>query len=112
MECTFFFEVLAPKGLNGLEKPLAESGLGLYIYHSHFNNKNILRSRGELIDLGMDTSTTDVMHGSGMLFCDFEAAVTSMKKLSTIFEDAGYSHRIGIDDENGENTVWINHNFP
>ena len=106
-ECTFYFEVVAPHGLLGVERPLADSGLELFVYHSHFNNKNILKSGSNVIDLGMDTSTTDVMHGSGFLYCDFKTSLSLMKKLSLVFKSAGYSHKIGVDDEEGNNTVWI-----
>ena len=111
MECAFYFEVLAPQGLVGIEEPLAKSGLGLFVYHSHFNNKNILKSDSELIELGMDTSTTEVMHGSGILYCNFEESVTQMRKLSEVFKISGYNHKIGIDDENSNNTIWISHNY-
>ena len=111
MGCHFSFEVLAPNGLLGIEKALADSQLGLYIYHSHFNDKNILKSSSDVIELGMDTSTTDVMRGSGTLWCDFETAISLMKKLSQVFASAHYNHKIGIDNEAGDDTVWITHNF-
>jgi len=112
MECSFFFEILAPKGLIGIEQELADSQLGLYIYPSGFNNKNILKSRGEILELGMDTSTTNTMYGRGYLICDFETAVVLMKKLSRVFASANYPHKIGVDNEEGADTVWITHNYP
>ena len=111
MECSFYFEVLAPDGLKGIEKPLSESGLGLFVYHSHFNNKNILKSDSDLIELGMDTSTTEIMYGSGILYCNFEKSVALMRKLSEVLKSTGYNHKIGIDGENSDNTIWISHNY-
>lgn len=111
MECSFYFEVLAPDGFVGIEQPLSESGLGLFVYHSHFNNKNILKSDNELIELGMDTSTTEIVHGSGILYCDFEKSVALARTLSEVFKATGYKHKIGVDDENGNNTIWISHNY-
>ena len=112
MECSFFFEVIAPNGIIGIEESIKESGLDLYIYHSGFNNKNILKSKsGGIIELGMDTSTTDLMYGSGYIESGFSEAKIIVEKLSTIFREAGYSHKIGIDDENGENTIWLKHQY-
>ena len=111
MECIFYFEVLAPNGLNDIEQPLLDSGLLLTIYHSHFNHKNILTSKNELIELGMQTSTTDVMYGSGFLYCEFEHAVAMMKTLSEVFKKGGYPHKIGVDAENNGDNIWINHNY-
>jgi hypothetical protein len=112
MECSFFFEVIAPKGLKGLEKPIKEADLDLFIYHSGFNGKKILKSNSDgIIELGMDTSVTDLMHGSGYIESDFDTAKNIAKKLSDIFREAGYRHRIGVDDENGENTIWLEHQF-
>ena len=112
MECGFFFEVIAPNGLDGVAEPLKEAGLDLYIYHSGFNNKNILKSKSDgIIELGMDTSTTDLMHGGGYIESGFTEAQKIIEKLSSIFKVAGYSHKIGIDDENGENTIWFKHQY-
>ncbi len=112
MECSFFFEIIAPKGLKGLAKPIKEAELDLYIYHSGYNGKKILKSKSEgIIELGMDTSTTDLMFGSGYIESDFETAKSIIEKLSNIFREAGYRHKIGVDDENGENTIWLNHQF-
>lgn len=112
MECSFFFEVIAPNGLNGIEEPIKEAGLDLYIYHSGFNNKNILKSKSDgIIELGMDTSTTDLMHGSGHIESGFIESKKIIEKLSSIFREAGYSHKIGIDDENGENTIWFKYQY-
>jgi hypothetical protein len=111
MECHFYFEVLAPKGLIGIEHELEKSQLGLSIYHSNFNNKNILTSDSDVIELGMDTSTTDVMYGSGFISSDFATAVSLMRKLSSVFMSANYNHKIGIDNEDGTDGVWITHNY-
>jgi len=112
MECHFHIEILAPDGLVGLEKPLAASVLGLEIYHSHFNNKNILRGSNDAIELDMQTSTTDVMHASGVVFRDFATAVSLMRELSGIFRMAGYRHKIGVDNEAGDDCVWLSHDYP
>ena len=112
MECSFFFEIVAPEGLNGIEQPIKDSGLGLYVYHSGYNNKNILKNTSDsIIELGMDTSTTEIMNGGGGIECDFDTAKKMMSDLSNIFKNAGYSHKIGVDDENGENTVWYSYNY-
>lgn len=113
MECSFFFEIIAPDGLNNIEDPIKKAGLDLYIYHSGFNNKNILKSKSDgIIELGMDTSTTELMYGSGYIESDFDTAKTIIKKLSNIFKEAGYSHKIGVDDDDGENdTVWFRYNY-
>src|SRR5687767_5670397 len=109
-DCSFFFEIHAPEGLDGIEQYIEESGLNLYIYKSGYNNKNILKSRSAgIIELGMDTSTTEKMHGSGYIKSDFETAKHIINKLHNIFKQAGYSHEIGVDDENGENTIWLKH---
>ena len=47
------------------------------------------------------------MDGSGTLFCGFEAAIALMRGLSAVFASAVYSHRIGVDNEVGSETVWI-----
>lgn len=108
MECSFYFEVIAPKGLGAIKDEIDSSGLGLYVYLSGFNNKHILKNRIESkIDIGMDTSTIDMMHASGHIESDFNTAKELMARLSEIFKTAGYPHKIGIDDENGENTVWL-----
>lgn len=57
----------------------------------------------------MQTSTTEVMDGSGTLFCGFDAAIAHMRGLSAVFASAGYSHRIGVDNEVGSETVSITH---
>lgn len=107
MECSFYFEVIAPDGLGAIKNEIDSSGLGLYVYLSGFNNKCILKNRVESkIDIGMDTSTTDMMHASGYIEADFNSAKEMMAQLSEIFKTAGYPHKIGVDDENGENTVW------
>ena len=112
MECSFFFEIVAPDGLNGIEKPIKEADLDLYVYKSGYNNKNILKSNTEgIIELGMDTSTTNTMYGSGYIESDFQTANNIIEKLSKIFKEAGYAHKIGIDDENGENSIWFRHNY-
>lgn len=112
MACHFHFTVLAPLGLVGVEKRLEESALGLFVYHSHFNHKNILKSRTERIDLDMETSTSDVMQGSGTMFCTHDEAIKLTRALSQVFASAGYPHQIGVDDEHGKNTVWTNHDWP
>jgi hypothetical protein len=109
VECSFYFEIFAPQGLVGVEKSLADSGLRLFIYYSYFNNKNILKSKNHSIELVMDTSTTDVMYGSGFLYFNFEESVLLMRKLSQIFSSAGYNHKIGIDDKDSSKTIWIAH---
>ena len=112
MECHFSFTVLAPEGLNNLENLIKESNLGLYIYHSHFNNKNILKSNtNNLIELEMDTSTTDIMFGSGSIFASFEKAQKTIKLISNIFSQAGYPHKIGVDNETGEKTVRLEYGY-
>ena len=112
MECSFFLEILAPKGLEGIEQQIKDAGLGLYIYRSGFNNKCILKNSSDsVIDLGMDTSTAEIMHGGGGIEADFETAKNMMLKLSNILKNAGYHHEIGLDDEDGENTVWFRYNY-
>ena len=110
MECGFCLEVLAPKGLIGLEGLIQELDIGLYTYLSGFNNKIILKSKTEsIIELNMDSSTTDVMHGSGYIKGDFDFAKSIIKKIGNAFEEAGYNYKIGIDDENSKNTLWLEH---
>jgi hypothetical protein len=112
MECSFFFEILAHDGLEGIEQEIRDSELGLYVYRSGFNNKCILKNTlGSVIGLDMDTSTTEIMTGSGSIEADFETAKGMMLKLSKILKSAGFNHKIGVDDENGENTVWYSHNY-
>jgi len=111
VECHFFFEIVAPKGLIGIEDALSKSGLGLSIYLSHFNNKNILKSDGEAIELGMDTSTTDIMHGSGIIYRSFPESVVLMGSLSKVFISMDYRHKIGVDSEDGSECKWINYNY-
>jgi hypothetical protein len=104
MECSFYFEVVAPNGLGAI-KPQIESGnFGLYVYQSGFK----IDSK---IELGMDTITTDVMNGSGYIESSFQEAKDMMRKLSEIFKSVEYPHKIGVDDGDGENTVWYIHNF-
>ena len=110
IECHFSFSVLAPEGLNEIERYLHESGLDLSIYHSNFNNKNILKSkRNGLIELGMETSTTDTMSGSGYIYSSFEVAQEKIKLLSKVFVQGGYSHEMSVDNETGEKTMRLEH---
>lgn len=107
MECSFFFEVVAPNGFEKIEGPIKESGLDFSVYLSHFNNKKILKSGpAGIIDVGMDASTTEIMHGSGYIEAEFTKAKLMMETLSNIFRTAGFKHRVGVSDENEENTVW------
>ena len=112
MACHFRFEVIAPQGLIGLEPALAQADLGLSVYHSHFNHKNILRGGNALIALDMQTSTTDVMDGSGWLACDRETATALMRRLNAVFASAGYRHTIWTDNEAGDAAVRIRNPEP
>jgi len=112
MECSFFFELIAPNGLEAIKKQAELANLGLYVYQSGFNNKGILKNRiDSKIEIGMDTSTTDVMHGSGYIESSFHEAKEHMIRLSEIFKTAEYPHKIGVDDENGENTIWFKYKY-
>lgn len=112
MECSFYFEVIAPEGLETIKAQIEIANIGLYVYQSGFNNKGILKNRiDSIVELGMDTSTTDVMNGSGYIESSFQEAKELMYKLSEIFKSAEYPHKIGVDDENGKNTIWHVHNY-
>ncbi len=112
MECGFWLEIHAPNGLEGIEEEIETSGLGLYVYRTGFNNKCILKNTlDSQIELDMDSSTTEIMHGSGGIETDFESAKGMMLKLSNILKDAGFKHKIGIDDENGQETIWYSHEY-
>ena len=112
MECGFWFEILAPNGLERIKEEIETSGLGLYVYRSGFNSKCILKnSLDSQIELEMDSSTTETMYGSGGIETDFESAKSMMLKLSNILKGAGFKHKIGIDDENGQNTIWYSHEY-
>ncbi len=109
---SFYIEVIAPKGLIGLDKALAESELGLFIYHSQFNGKNILKSRNDNIEFSMDTSLSDVMQASGFLYFSFDQSVATMQKLSDIFKLQGYPHRIILDDEDSGASTCLDFDYP
>lgn len=112
MECGFWIEILAPNGLGGIEEDVETSALGLCVYRSGFNNKYILKNTlNSKIEIGMDSSTTEIIYGSGCIEADFEAAKSMMLKLSNILKDAGFKHKIGVDDENGENTIWYSYEY-
>lgn len=112
MECNFYFEVVAPEGLANVKEQIDSAGVGLYIYVSGFNNKGILKYEiGSVIELEMETSTTDVMFGSGDVASSFQEAEKLIVMLSDIFRSANFPHKIGLDDENGENTVWYTHKY-
>lgn len=103
LKTDFYFEVLAPRGLAEIKTAIDASDLGLSLYCSGFNNKSILKSNIDgIIELGMDTSTTDVMYGSGAIEADFVTAKSMLKTLSDIFKNAGFSHKIYVDNENWE----------
>jgi hypothetical protein len=108
---SFSIEIIAPKGLIDLDKALAESGLGLYIYHSQFSGKNILKSQSSVIELGMDAGSSDLMYGSGFIYADFDSSIAMMQTLSDIFKRYDYPHTITLDDESNDVTVSFNFDY-
>lgn len=112
MECGFYLEVIAPNGLASIGPQLEKANIGLCVYLSGFNNKSILTNTvNSKIDLGMDSSTTDVMTGSGYVESDFREANELLSKLSEIFKSVDLPHKIGVDDEYGGNTIWYSHKY-
>ena len=112
MDCGFYFEIIAPNGLEVIKPQVDSASLGLYVYISGFNNKGILKNRIDSeIEMGMDSSTTELMYGSGHIEGSFENAKEKMKVLTNIFKSAELPHKIGIDDENGEKSIWYTYNY-
>ena len=100
MECFICFEIIAPKGLLGIESKLKNSSLNLYTWVSGYNGKTIIRnSLNGSIDLSMDSSDTDTLNGSGVIEADYSKAIKLMEELSSILESCNYSHEIGIDKD-------------
>lgn len=89
MDCSFYFEVVAPKGLIALEGLIQNLDIGLYACLSGLNNKIILKSKNEsIIELNMNSSTTHLMNGSGYIKGDFDVAKSNIKKINNVFEEA------------------------
>ena len=108
----FSIRIITPKGLINLDKAFAESGLGLYIYHSQFCGKNILKSRSSVIELGMDAGSSDLMYGSGFIYADFDESVALLQKLSDILKAHNYPHKIMLDDESNVVTISLGFAYP
>lgn len=103
MEFGFCVTIEAPKGLKGIEKYLEKFSIPLFAWESGFNQKMILRSSNEeLVEWGMDSSTTDQMFASGCFFGSSEDALEFITKLSSAIGAAGFSHEILLDNEHGE----------
>lgn len=98
----FTLEILAPNGLNGIENAVNEADIGLHIWRSGANQKNILRSHLDCdFEFDMDTSDNDVLFASGDFECNVEEAKHILLKLSNILKAANYPHRVGMDNEAG-----------
>jgi len=102
-ECYFFIEINAPKGLAGIEKHLDKCKLSLKPYLSGYNNKVILKNDmdDDRFEWGMDSSDTDVMVASGYICMPVASAWKLLKSLSFALTAAGFPHKIGLDDEEG-----------
>ncbi len=112
MEGSFYFEVVAPKGLEPIKAHIELAKLGLYVYSSGFNNKGVLKNRVDSqIEIGMETSTAELMNGSGYIETSFEEAKEKMLQLNNIFKSAGLPHKIGVGDESGDNTIWYTYKY-
>lgn len=100
-ECHFFLEIKAPEGLAGIEQHLQLCAMDLEPWVSGYNGKVILRNRHdeERFEWAMDPSDTDVLVADGDIFMPVVEAWNLIKPLSMALENAGFSHRLGIDDE-------------
>lgn len=79
-ECHFYIEIVAPRGLAGVEPHLELCGMKLWPWVSGFNGQVILRHGpdDERLDFVMNPSTTETMDASG-----------------------DFPHRLALDDRHG-----------
>ena len=102
MEYHFSLEVYAPEGLEKLESELRKSKLDIHLYKSNFNQKAILKSGASgVIELKMDSSSEELMRGSGYIEAEFIKAKEIIERLSNVFCKTGFKHKISLDNENG-----------
>jgi hypothetical protein len=112
--CHFHLEILAPRGLAGIEPYLSSFRLGLKPYRSAFNGQVILRmSRDDgRFEFEMDSSTTDTLRASGDLDFPESEAWEHIESLSKLLKLAGFPHRIGMDTADGELYRRISYEMP
>lgn len=104
IECYFHLEILAPKGLAGIEPHLHLCNMDLTARVSGFTGQVILSSKvgEERFEFEMDPSNTDTLDASGAVFCAEVEAWALLESLSNALCAAGFSHEIGMDDANGD----------
>ena len=105
-------EILAPCGLEGIEKYLSRCKLNLEAWPSNYNSKIILRAgAGSNYEWAMDSSDTDTIYCSGELYDGQEFAEEAMESLSRIFQDMSLPHIILLDDSDGILCKEIRHDW-
>jgi hypothetical protein len=100
-ECRFSLQIQAPNGLTGIRKHLADCSINLETWTSGYNGKVILRSQfeEERLEWNMDSSDTDVLMASGVVFLPVDEAWALLKSLSDVLTRAGFPHELLLDDE-------------
>lgn len=107
--CRFYVEILAPTGLAGVEKHLAQCKMDLVPRRSTINGQVILHAQlGEdRFEFAMDPSTSDTLVASGEIYMPAEAAWELLRSLSDVLKRAGFPHLVGMDDPLQTESRWI-----
>lgn len=112
MEFFFVIDILAPRGLIGIEKVLKDYELPLEAWKSGYNGKMVLRSTdGSVMDWNMDAVDSSEMFVQGTIFGDAKFAENQLGSLSKCLIRTGFPHRIECDTPDGDNLVIISHEW-
>jgi hypothetical protein len=105
--CHFHIEIYAPAGLHGIEPYLSDCKLKLSPWTSGFNGQVVLRYAGDdEAHFAMDPSTQETMYASGCIYKEAWDAWKLLESFSLSLHQAGFPHRIGMDDPLTERTFW------